>query len=67
MHAQSVEPTTFAFSSGMMAASSIILAHSTPISIILPKDVYYGVTTFAVNVFSRHNVEVEHVDMSRIS
>lgn len=67
MDDQSVEPTTFAFSSGMMAASSIILAHSTPISIILPKDVYYGVTTVAVDVFRRHNVEVEHVDMSQIS
>jgi cystathionine gamma-synthase len=64
---QSVEPTTFAFSSGMMAASSIILAHNTPISIIFPKDLYHGVPTVAVDVFGRHNVEVEHVDMSQIS
>ena len=32
-----------AFASGMMAVSSIILAHKAPLVVILPKDVYHGV------------------------
>ena len=34
---------SFAFSSGMMAASSIILAHEAPLTVILHKDLYHGV------------------------
>jgi cystathionine gamma-synthase len=34
---------SYAFASGMMAASSIILAHSAPLQVILPHDLYHGV------------------------
>ena len=58
------EPTSWAFSSGMMAATAVILAHSTPLTVILAKDVYHGVPTLLVEVFSRHQVEVRRVDMT---
>ena len=32
-----------AFASGMMAASSIVLAHEAPLVVILPRDLYHGV------------------------
>ena len=60
-------PMTFAFSSGMMAASSIILAHTGPIMMIYPLNTYHGVPTVTVDVFSRHNVSMVQVDMSNIS
>ena len=62
-----IEPSTFCFSSGMMAASSIFLAHKSPLVMIFPKDLYHGVPTVTVDVFSRHNVVSKHVDMSDIS
>ena len=57
-------PTSWAFSSGMMAATAIVLAHTTPLTVILPKDVYHGVPTLLVDVFSRHNVDIRRVDMT---
>ena len=33
-----------AFASGMMAASSIVLAHQAPLTVLLPQDLYHGVT-----------------------
>jgi cystathionine beta-lyase/cystathionine gamma-synthase len=62
-----VEPTTFAFSSGMMAVTSIVLAHTSPVTVIVPKDIYHGVPTLLFNVFSRHNVTIRAVDMTRVS
>jgi cystathionine gamma-synthase len=55
--------TCCAFSSGMMAASSIILAHSAPVKVLLPTDLYHGVPTVLHEVFSRFQVSVEPVDM----
>ena len=52
-----------AFSSGMMAVSSIILAHSSPVTVILPEDLYHGVPTVIHEVFQRHNVTILQVDM----
>lgn len=60
-------PSTFCFSSGMMAVSSIILAHKSPVVMIFPKDLYHGVPTVTVDVFSQHNVVSKHVDMSDTS
>jgi cystathionine gamma-synthase len=56
--------TCCAFSSGMMAASSIILCHSAPMKVLLPKDLYHGVPTMLHEVFSRFQVSVEPVDMT---
>jgi Cys/Met metabolism PLP-dependent enzyme len=61
---QDVPPTSWAFSSGMMAATAIVLAHSSPLTVILAKDVYHGVPTLLVEVFSRHRVDVRRVDMT---
>ena len=63
----STEATTFAFSSGMMAVTSIILAHNSPVTIIVPSDIYHGVPTALVEVFSRHSLKVRKVDMSEVS
>ena len=62
-----VEPTTFAFSSGMMAVTSIILAHKSPITVLVPKDIYHGVPSVLAQVFCRHNVTMKSVNMSCIS
>mmetsp|Transcript_37528 Transcript_37528/g.91029 ORF Transcript_37528/g.91029 Transcript_37528/m.91029 type:complete len:473 (+) Transcript_37528:21-1439(+) len=57
-------PPSFAFSSGMMAVTALILAHTGPITVILPDDVYHGVPTVLNNVFvPRHNVTIAKVDM----
>jgi cystathionine gamma-synthase len=56
--------SSFAFSSGMMAASAIILSHSSSIHVILPKDLYHGVSSVLKNVFTRFNVTVSHIDIS---
>jgi len=61
------QQTSFAFSSGMMAATAVILAHRSPVTIILPSDLYHGVPTLMYDVFTRHNVKIERVDMSESS
>lgn len=38
------EAVSCAFASGMMAASSIVLAHQAPLTVLLPRDLYHGVT-----------------------
>jgi cystathionine beta-lyase/cystathionine gamma-synthase len=59
---------TTAFSSGMMAASSIVLAHSTPITVLLPRDLYHGVSTMMMDVFQeRFGVAVHRVDLHTIT
>eukprot|EP00536_Pseudo-nitzschia_multiseries_P014047 jgi/Psemu1/245849/estExt_Genewise1.C_6510007 len=63
--------TSFAFSSGMQAATAILLAHSTTttssasstptrtgMTVLIPTDVYHGVRTVLSDVFSRHGVEI---------
>jgi cystathionine beta-lyase/cystathionine gamma-synthase len=44
---------SYAFASGMMAASSIILAHSAPLQVILPHDIYHGVPVSLARVSRR--------------
>lgn len=58
------KPTSWAFSSGLMAASAVVLAHSSPLTVILPRDLYHGVTTVLLDVFTRHNVQVRRADMT---
>lgn len=62
----SILPPSFAFSSGMMAVTALVLAHTGPITVILPDDVYHGVPTVLTNVFSRHNVTIAKVDMMHV-
>jgi cystathionine gamma-synthase len=54
-----------AFSSGMMAVSSIFLAHSSPVTVILPEDLYHGVPTLIHEVFQRHNISICQIDMRK--
>jgi len=64
-HHDNFESTTCAFASGMMAASSIVMAHSLPLTVLLPHDLYHGVSTVMADVFrARFKVTVEHVDMT---
>lgn len=55
--------TSCAFASGMMAVSSIVLAHTAPLHVILPLDLYHGVSTVLMDIFSRFHVMVERVDL----
>lgn len=64
VQAEEMEPTTWAFSSGMMAVSAVVLAHSSPLTMVLPHDLYHGVPTLMAEVFSRHNVTVKRADMT---
>ncbi|GKY91225.1 hypothetical protein MPSEU_000095100 [Mayamaea pseudoterrestris] len=52
-----------AFASGMMAVSSIILAHQAPLLVLLPTDLYHGVPTVLDDVFARFNVTTKRIDM----
>lgn len=61
------QPVCCAFASGMMAASSIILAHSTPLHVLLPHDLYHGVPTVLADVFTRFQVTTHQVDMTNES
>jgi len=56
-----------AFSSGMMAATSIVLAHSSPLRVLLPRDLYHGVPTVLADVFDRFGVTTTRVDMQDAS
>ncbi|GAX29309.1 cystathionine gamma-lyase [Fistulifera solaris] len=58
---------SLAFASGMMAISSIILAHRSPLVVMVPQDTYHGVPTVLMDVFSRFQVERRKVDMNDIS
>jgi cystathionine gamma-synthase len=58
--------SSFVFSSGLMGVTSIILAHSSPLTVILPDDLYHGVSSLLVDVFRRHRVSTIHVDMRNI-
>jgi cystathionine gamma-synthase len=59
-----VTPCCCAFASGMMAASSVILAHGAPLHVLMPIDLYHGVSTVLLDVFARFGVTAVHVDMS---
>lgn len=60
--------TTCAFASGMMAASSVILAHTMPITVLLPQDLYHGVSTVLTDVFQeRFGIQIKYVDMVEVA
>lgn len=59
--------STFAFSSGMMAVTAIVLAHASPLTVFIPEDVYHGVPTVLTDVFERHGVRMERIDMTDLA
>jgi cystathionine gamma-synthase len=60
-----LDSITCAFASGMMAISSVLLAHRTPLHVILPHDCYHGVPTVLHDVFKRFGqVTIETVDLT---
>lgn len=64
----SPNPTSLAFSSGMQAVTSILLAHSTrgkegKTTVLIPTDVYHGVRSLLSDVFSRHGVDAREMSM----
>ena len=54
----------FAFSSGMAAIASLILAHKSPVKVLIPTDVYHGLPTQLVTVLNEHGVCHQAVDMT---
>ncbi len=65
-HNYTIAPT-FAFSSGMAAVASLLLACTSPVQLLIPKDVYHGVPTQLLNAFSEHGVSHESVDMTDVN
>ena len=66
----SISSTSLAFSSGMQAVTSVILAHSTKdvtTTVLIPTDVYHGVRSLLSDVFARHGIKVRELDMVRDS
>ncbi|KAG7360138.1 cystathionine gamma-synthase [Nitzschia inconspicua] len=59
--------TSYAFSSGLAGVTSILLAHSSPLTVLLPDDLYHGVSSLLSNVFSKHRVNARHVNMRDVS
>jgi cystathionine beta-lyase/cystathionine gamma-synthase len=59
--------SSYAFSSGLAGVTSILLAHSSPLTVLLPDDLYHGVSSLLSDVFSKHGVSVRHVNMLQIS
>ena len=62
----SISSTSLAFSSGMQAVTSVILAHSTKdvtTTVLIPTDVYHGVRSLLSDVFARHGIKVRELDM----
>lgn len=60
------QPRAFAFASGMMAVSALILAHQAPLTVLLPIDLYHGTSTVLFDVFSRFGVVVQRVDWNNL-
>lgn len=58
---------TFAFSSGMAAVASILLACKSPVKLLIPKDVYHGVPTQLHACLNDHGVAHESVNMTNCS
>ena len=56
-----------AFSSGMAAVSSLVMAHKAPVTVLLPSDLYHGVPTVLANVMSRFHVKYQKVDFTQES
>lgn len=58
---------TFAFSSGMAAVASLLLAQKSPVKVILPNDVYHGVPTQLHVCLNDHGITHEAVDMTDVN
>ena len=57
---------TFAFSSGMAADASLLLAQKSPVKVIVPTDVYHGVPTQLHGCLNDHGITHEAVDMTDV-
>lgn len=55
---------TFAFSSGMAAVASLILAQKAPVKVLVPEDIYHGVPTQLHVCLNDHGIVHESVDMT---
>ena len=55
---------TYAFSSGMAAVASLLLACKSPVKVLIPKDVYHGVPTQLHAALNDHGVVHIPVDMT---
>jgi cystathionine gamma-synthase len=62
------QPQSSAWSSGMMAATGLVLAHETPLTVLLPLDLYHGVSSMLQDVLVRfggvhvHRVDFRHLE-----
>jgi cystathionine gamma-synthase len=57
---------TFAFSSGMAAVASLLLAQKSPVKVLLPEDVYHGVPTQLHVCLNDHGILHESVNMTNV-
>ncbi|KAK1742564.1 cystathionine gamma-synthase [Skeletonema marinoi] len=62
-HGQIIAPT-FAFSSGMAAVASLLLAQKSPVKVLVPEDIYHGVPTQLHVCLNDHGIVHESVDMT---
>eukprot|EP00984_Skeletonema_dohrnii_P017857 scaffold8219_cov117-Skeletonema_dohrnii-CCMP3373.AAC.1 len=62
-HGQIIAPT-FAFSSGMAAVASLLLAQTSPVKVLVPEDIYHGVPTQLHVCLNDHGIFHESVDMT---
>jgi cystathionine beta-lyase/cystathionine gamma-synthase len=65
-HKATSETSSFVFASGLAGVTSIILAHTAPLTVLLPHDLYHGVSSLLLDIFSIHNVIVQQVDMRNV-
>lgn len=63
-HSEDAMAPTFAFSSGMAAVASLLLACKSPVKLLMPEDVYHGVPTQLHSSLNDHGVAHEAVDMT---
>lgn len=54
---------SYAFASGMMCVSSVLLAHQLPCTVIVPSDSYHGVGTVLHDVFAKFGVRIQQIDL----
>jgi cystathionine gamma-synthase len=61
-------PQSSVWSSGMMAATGLVLAHETPLTVLLPLDLYHGVSSMLQDILVRFGgVHVHHVDFRSLA
>ena len=57
---------TTAWSSGLQAVTGLVLAHQSPLTVLLPVDLYHGTSSVLIDVLSRFGVVVQRVDWRQI-